>query len=532
MRPRAALAVCIVLAVLQTWPLSTSPASQSLNHNADAQQCAWTIAWIAHILPRNPERLFDGNIFAPEPRTLAYSEPMIVPGLLAAPIHWLGGSPVLAFNLVLIAGLALTAWSAWFVAWKWTGDGRAALVAGALVAFNAHLLTRLPHLMASHAWGLPLAFYFADQLLERRQRRDAVRLAAVVALTAATSLYWLALLSIAIGAVVVAALVQRRLRSALVIAATALGGVVIALPVLWPYLQLALSGATRPISAVAQFSAEPGGYLSSPSRLHRVWTRPFLRDEVNMLFAGFGALILGAIGWIVAVRQGGANRRRAAILAGCAVVGVVLSLGPATAIYRWLYEWLPPLRGLRAAARFGYLYLTAVGLAAGFGVAAIVRHAGTAARGRIIAATALAIVSAEATLAPITTVPFDGVPRLYSLLAKHDGPVMLVEVPFYPPDAVHENGEYELNATGHWRPLMNGTSGFTPMSYRRRAESFWFFPRDWAIDAIKREGATHVMVHPRRFGGEAADVLRAIERRADLYLIGADPDGRRLYEVR
>jgi hypothetical protein len=52
--PRLALVVCLSLAVLHTWPIGGAPARRSLNQNADAQQWAWTLSWIAHILPRNP----------------------------------------------------------------------------------------------------------------------------------------------------------------------------------------------------------------------------------------------------------------------------------------------------------------------------------------------------------------------------------------------------------------------------------------------------------------------------------------------
>ena len=47
---------------------------------------------------------------------------------------------------------------------------------------------------------------------------------------------------------------------------------------------------------------------------------------------------------------------------------------------------------------------------------------------------------------------------------------------------------------------MNGYSGFTPMSYRRRADVFWRFPEPGVIEAMKSEGATHLMVHLERFG--------------------------------
>ena len=43
--------------------------------------------------------------------------------------------------------------------------------------------------------------------------------------------------------------------------------------------------------------------------------------------------------------------------------------------------------------------------------------------------------------------------------------MVLAEVPFYPRQAIFENAEYVLNSTAHWRPLMNGYSGYTPATY-------------------------------------------------------------------
>ncbi len=94
-------------------------------------------------------------------------------------------------------------------------------------------------------------------------------------------------------------------------------------------------------------------------------------------------------------------------------------------------------------------------------------------------------------------------------------PVLLAEVPFYPPEAVYENGEYVVNATLHWQPLANGTSGAIPQSYRRRAAAFWAFPRDWAIDAMEREGVTHVMVHLERLSArDVADIQESLRHRS------------------
>ena len=52
------------------------------------------------------------------------------------------------------------------------GDRLAALVAGSLFAFNTHTLTRLPHVQALHAYGLPLALLFADRLIAPARDQD------------------------------------------------------------------------------------------------------------------------------------------------------------------------------------------------------------------------------------------------------------------------------------------------------------------------------------------------------------------------
>ena len=67
------------------------------------------------------------------------------------------------------------------------------------------------------------------------------------------------------------------------------------------------------------------------------------------------------------------------------------------------------------------------------------------------------------------------------------------------------NGEYVLNATAHWRPLVNGYSGDIPDSYRNAADRLWYFPEARAMDALRDVGATHVMVHLEKFTPQERD---------------------------
>jgi hypothetical protein len=136
--------------------------------------------------------------------------------------------------------------------------------------------------------------------------------------------------------------------------------------------------------------------------------------------------------------------------------------------------------------------------------------------------------------APLHYTPFTGIPPIYSLLAKEPGRVVLVEVPFYPPRGVFQNGTYVLNSTAHWRPLMNGYSGYTPGAYRKYAETFWYFPREHAIQAMRRAGATHVMIHPGGFGNadEQAQMWRDVAASPYLERIAVTPGGPALYRLR
>ena len=211
-------------------------------------------------------------------------------------------------------------------------------------------------------------------------------------------------------------------------------------------------------------------------------------------------------------------------------MGVVLSLGTATPVYGWVYRIFPPMHGLRAAARFGNLFLLAMSVLAAIGVAQVRRrtHAATAAA---VGIAAVVLANGEALRAPFEYRSFTGIPRLYALVADQPH-VVLAEVPFYPRQAVFENAEYVLNSTAHWQPLMNGYSGYTPASYVTFADAFWYFPEEWAIQAMKDAGVTHVVVHVAAFHKDHQPVLKAIEHRADFELMAIGRDDMRLYRLK
>jgi hypothetical protein len=335
----------------------------------------------------------------------------------------------------------------------------------------------------------------------------------------------------------VARLAEWRNRARAVLGAFTLAAVTtgaVALPVAIPYRKAAdEQGMVRSADNVRQFSASLKGYLAATGRVHAsTWSARFLDNPVDTFFPGFVAILLAAACAWRALRSGW-HGWRVVMLIAIGAAGVVLSLGLKTPVYGWLFAVFPPMQGLRAAARFGNLFLLAVALLAGLGLAALRQtHAGTLGM-RAAAIACLLLVNVEALRSPMEYRTFEGIPRVYTLLAREPGPVVLAEIPFYPAHAAFENAEYVLNSTAHWRPLLNGYSGYTPASYRRLAWILWYFPREGTITEMRQAGVTHVMVHPARLGNKAHETLEILSRRPDLVMVATSPgQGPRLYEFR
>jgi hypothetical protein len=527
--------VFALLAIVHTWPLVTEPGTLSRNDNGDAQLNEWILAWVAHQLPRHPLQLFQGNIFYPAKDVLAFSEPLIVPALMVAPALWLGASPVLAINLAMLIGFALTALGTYALVFSWTRDRLAALTAGSLFAFNAHTLTRLPHVQAMHAYGMPLSLLLADRLIGQPRPVTAVLLGACMAMMAYTSGYFVVFATVMIAVVLIVRISDgiRSLQVAAMFGLAAITAAVLALPLLIPYRRVAIEQhMVRPLAEAGLYSATLIGYLAAPGRVHfETWSSGFFANPVDSFFPGAIAVLLSLAAIWHAIRRRDEPARVAMVFA-IGFIGLLLSLGPKTPLYAWLYTVFPPMQGLRAAARFGGLFLLAIALLAGIGLArlrqGLNRRWATAA-----AIAAVFLVNLEALRAPFEYRRWRGIPEIYRLLASEPGKVVLAEMPFYPPHAVFENAEYVVNSTAHWRPLMNGYSGYIPVTYVDAASLMWYFPDARAFPPMNANGVTHIMVHPHRWGHESSRVIERIAGQPDLELIAVDEKtGIRLYRYR
>ena len=551
-----ATGVGLVIAVAVTWPLVTKLGH--VGHDAfDPRFQAWTIDWVQHKLG-SPGSLFDANIFAPEPRTLAYSDSLLGIAIPMVPFRWLGVSPIGQLNLALLFAFAGSFASGYLFGRCVTRSIVVGAFAGVAFAFGpfGSVSSGVVHATA-HA-GVAVAATAAWWLADRaRDRRPLLAPAAL--LTAA--LVWQASVSFypgayAFGAAAVILLVRwrslgRRGWS------WALGALVVAgacaLVMAIPYLQVRNDqpGFKRTLADLPPLAADFGATdprLSVWGSLLGTGTGWPIYGEPA--FPGLVLLVLAPVGAIAGWR---AVRHRTATIAGLALVLVGLALGLGAGPtgwrrflpYRLLFEYVPGWEALRATGRAWVVGLLGVGLLAGFGALAIGRWLSRTFRWRartvigVVAAVALLGVLAEG-YAPWTAA--DGgtvdvaVPPVDQRLAEL-GPGGVLYVPALEQGAggVAEalsgfrQAENVYGTTAHHRITPNGYSGFFPSSWKRISREMEALPDAATLDHLRALGIRYVVVRDWAAGSVWAPLLHPAAA-APLRHVGTY-DGDVLYEV-
>ena len=463
---------------------------------------AWAVAWIAHQLPRAPLDLFDANMFHPADQAMRYTEPLVVPGLIGAPFYWLGASPLLTHNLLVLAGFLLTALAMHRLVVHWTGDFWSGILAGALLTFGTAMATRIAHIQALHFYAFPLAVLALDRLLTGGRARDAAWVGVWVTVAALTSGYLVVLVVVTLGAAFImragdwwgprGAGIAVRLGGA-----AAVTGAVLVLLLMRPYLGAELQRSL--VVDAESIAASLRAFLRTAADLHYgLWSEPFWDGRArSSMFPGVVAIILAVAAF--ATRQRCAPRGVRRMLTGIGTAGVVLSLGMLTPIYGWLATLLPPLLGLRAPSRFGILAIFALAALAGIGWSTLRERLHP--RWRTAAAVGLlTLATLESLHAPI---PYreltrdEWYPPIYRTLeTAPPGPI--AELPLPHSGFFHENARYLLASTQHWRPILNGFGGFYPASYAEAVRRLAAFPSDNSVDYLQSVGVQTVIVHGSR----------------------------------
>jgi hypothetical protein len=529
-----ALGLFALLTLAMTWPQGRYLSSRAVPHQ-DVFFNMWRLRWLAHALVTPSAHLFDANIFYPEPRTLAYSDAMPVEGLVAAPLVWAGMKPVLVHNLLLLGAIAVSGAAMFALAWYLTGSRGAGILAGIVFAFAPYRFEHVMHMELQWAMWTPLAFLALHRTFDTGKWKYGLATGACVALQMLSSIYYGIFLAslLTLGAVLLMARDRSvPLPNALVpLAAGALLAAAVSAAYAMPYLRVRDRVGDRPAAEVTAFSARPSSYLAAPAANWLYGRRSASRGgPERRLFPGVLPVLLAIAG--VLLRS---PSRRAIVYLLLLVAAFETSLGFGGYAYRFLYDYVPAYRGLRASARLGMFVLMFLGVLAAYGYQALVE--GRAARIRAVVVTMLALgLLAEYRVSVGLTAYANAAPPIYQILA-HQPRGVVAEFPVPRVDALPgDDAEYAYMSTFHWFPLVNGYSGIYPSSYLARLERLRGFPDERSLIQLRRDGVRYVIIHGSSYPGPAFAELRTrIEAAGALVEVGAfdDTEGHAvLYRVR
>jgi hypothetical protein len=482
-------------------------------------------AWIAHQLPRDPLHLFDANIFYPRTLTLAYSDAILFPALAAAPIIWAGANTVVVYNLLLLGSFVAAATAMYALVRELTGSPQAAWIGGTAFAFQAFRFGHYSQLELFMSWPIPLAFLAMHRLAERGRLRHAVWLAIAVALQMWSCVYYAVFLATAL---VVAApfLFWRRERAEMFLllrragAAAAIAGALIA-PYAAVYVAAGRSIGTRSAQEVRDWSATLADYATVPPE-NFVYGSALGRGYAieHALFPGLAVLIAALVGLVPPL-----DRRRAAY-AVLLVAAFDWSLGFNGISYAGIYRLVWIFQAIRVPARMFVIVSLALSVLAGEGMRRILARVGSEGRRRLLTISVMALVLLETATVPNLT----GAPQIptsiYSWLAAQT-PCIVAEWPMPRAASVGITHEpvYMFYSMRHWQRLVNGYSGFYPLSYVQLLDNTASFPSADAIAYFRRVPVTYIVLHSEFDPAGYVDLRNALAHRPEVELVATERQG-------
>jgi hypothetical protein len=539
-RRAGVIALFTALTGIMTWPQPLQLATHAAEHQ-DTYFNLWRLRWIAHALATSPLDLFNGNQFYPEPRVMAFSDAVLVEGIIAAPLLWLKVPPVLVLNLVLLGAIVASAVGMFTLARHLSGSVTGAVVAGIIFAFAPYRFEHYMHLELQWIVWAPWAFWALQRTLETGTAKYGALTGVFIALQMTSSVYYGLFLGVLIAIVGGLQLLTQRGRMLLVQFRSLAIGAVIALAVSGAYAQPYSAAASRvgvrSVSEINMFSARPRDYRVATSS-NLLYGKEGAGAPERRLFPGILAPVLGLVGLLL-IAPGPTMIAYAVGLAAA----FELSLGMHGELYPFLHDHVSVFAGLRAPARASVFCLLFLGVLAAQGCAAIETYfkvsretdtqtTSAAPRrsvgGRLaFASIVCGILLLEYWVAPLQLVPFDNTPPpLYRWLAQLPRGVV-AEFPMPLPHGLPgDESRYAYMSTFHWMPLINGYSGYYPPVYLNRLAPLSHFPDDNSIHWLQTAGVLYVIVHSGSYSGEERTrIVEDLARNPTLTHLGDFKDG-------
>jgi hypothetical protein len=512
-----AIAIYLAIAIVWSWPLPLHLANRFTHDPGDPLLNTYLIWWNAQALPLTAA-YWNPPFYWPMRGAMALSEHLAGLWPITTPVQLLGGSPLLAYNVVILASTWWTGLATHALTMRLTASTLAGYCAGIAFAYAPYRTSQLAHIQLYACWWIPVILLALHAYYEERRARWLVLLGVAYLLQALTNGYYLLFIPVLIGIWILWFGRRAQLAAAARMVLTLAVSFGLTLPFLLEYYFVhRAQGLSRNIAEMAGYSARPESFLSATPLL-RFWKTPVPSTTEQYLFPGMTALVLVVAGLGIAWKDG-----RYRFYALAAVLMALLSAGPAPSLRSLETLWhpytflasLPGFSGLRVPTRFFMLAALCLAVAAGLSFAAIERRFP-----RRRAWLAFMVFAGLAVDGAIAGMPL-GVPP--SQLAIPESGARVLALPFED-SRVSVSAMYQSIA--HRRPVVNGYSGYTT-SHAEVIE--WALRRrdPTVLTELRRGRPLYVLV---AFTDQATEWAEFMDQQPEATLIGIEGGGR-LYRM-
>lgn len=474
------LLVFLILTAIFTFPLVAHLHNGVVGDAGDPLLNTWIITHDIRAVFASPGGFFQGNIMYPARDVITYSEHLLPLAMLAAPIYWLSGNPILAYNFLLFFGFVFSAFGAYLLVRYLTGNRWAGIVGGLFFAFVPYKISQVTHLQICFSAFFPFTLFFLHRYLEEGKTRHLVAFGIFYLVQSLASWHYLLYISMMVAVLVVTHLflVWERVGWSKLLKLLAVGliSILLVIPFALPYFRThaRFSDFERPLKEASLYSARPSDFLRVlPYNLiygSGIFTFPrgFPGSE-RVLFPGVVIifLALAVIPWKGKRKAGsgdeavgeeeseeGKEKEEAApvlesamrrpVIVGyliIAIISFILMIGVVTGgIRNYLYDFLYQLgllRFTRVPARFFVPLSLSLAVLGGFGLEKLVQGVREGKVGRWsyrelmgLTFSLLLLLELLTFNLPVVRVPVeDEVPEVYRWLG-HQGDVQVIELPY------------------------------------------------------------------------------------------------------
>jgi len=554
------------LVIPMYYPISLHPGSM-LPDKGDPSLYVWIVAWDLHKFLTGLSGFFDANIFWPYKDTLAYTDHLIGLALMAAPVYFLTGNIVLAWNSTTIASFILSGLAMYLLCREFRVSRGASLIAGVIFTFCPWRYAHYGHTtFYAFQWGL-FALIFLHREIDNPRWGRALLYGFFFAFQGLSCLYLGAYLGVTSAVVLVYEFIRRgyRLPRALFVQlGTAMAIALLLLtPILTPFFRVSKEqGVKRTERDCVRLSADPFDYLAAPphNRIYGATGRIFksrlsYSPCENQLFPGIVPVLLGLAGLFFYRGKRPAKdsrgrgfqiqwERHQAIYFTVAITAFVLSLGPTLHVYwkmlyiplpyKLLYHFVPGFAGMRGVSRFACVFMLGLAVLAAFGFDRVAGALRGPVKRSLAAMAFMLVILAEYFSSPVphAEVPTgESVPRVYQWLAKQSPVAVVAELPQcsrWPGDSKDFSEVtgfmYAYYSAFHsFQPTINGQAAFLPPSQKFIWSVLSTFPSPESINLLRYLGVSFVVLHTDKYLGDEGKGIagRASALASDLRAVGS-----------